>query len=869
MADYDARDADTRYNPRAIEERWLKAWQDKKAFATPDKGEPFYILEMFPYPSGALHMGHVRNYTIGDVFARFHRMQGRRVLHPMGWDALGLPAENQAIKERVAPQIRTPKNIEEMKAQMERLGLAYDWSREIGTYEPEYYHWNQWFFIKFFEKNLVYRRQSTVNWCPGCNTVLANEQVRDDGECWRGHPGVTTRSIPEWAFKITHYAEQLLQDLDQLKAWPSRIVTQQRNWIGKSVGARVRFPVHGHDASIEIFTTRVDTIYGCTYVVLAPEHPLALEITTPEQRGSVDAFIEAQRKIDKLERTAEGAPKEGVLTGATATHPYTGRRIPIWLANFVVADYGTGAVMSVPAHDQRDFEFAEKYQLPIEPVIWPEGGQLDSPLGAAFTLDGVVRNSGPFDGLTSADARPRMADHAAQMGFGERAVTWHLRDWGFSRQRYWGTPIPIVYCDACGVVPLSESDLPVILPDFDAVNLTGEGGAPLAKLPSFFEAKCPRCGGPGRRETETMDTFVDSAWYFARFLSPRYAEGPFEPEEAKTWLPIDVYVGGPEHAVMHLLYFRFWTKAMRDLGLLEIDEPATRLITQGMVNAEAVRCPTHGYIPAADIKQKDATERVCSTCGKALTVAVEKMSKSKYNGVDPMELIDQYGADTARLYTLFAAPPEKDLEWNPDGVEGISRFMGRVFRVMQAQRKRAGSVSPTSTMAGLSGSNAEVRRAVHRTLAKVTEEVGARNHFNTAIAAMMELVNTFHDHKLHLEGDIEPGVVNESMRTLGCMLAPLAPFLAEEIWSAFGGDGLVLHARWPSPDPEAIRLQSVTVAVQVNGKVRAQVELPVEAGQADAIAAAKAEVNVKKWLEGKTIRKEIFVPRRLINFVVS
>ena len=859
------------YDPKALEARWQKAWNEAHASVTTGHGEPFYILEMFPYPSGDLHMGHVRVYTIGDVFARFMRMQGHDVLHPMGWDSLGLPAENQAILEKIAPQVRTPKNIERMRAQMQRLGLAYDWGRELATHRPEYYRWNQWFFIKFLERGLVYRRETQVNWCPGCNTVLANEQVRDGNVCWRGHEGVTTRKVPEWAFKITAYAEELLKDLDQLSDWPERVVTQQRNWIGKSIGAKVKFPVVGSNRAIEVFTTRVDTIYGCTYVVLAPEHPLALELTTPDRKAEVATFIDRTRKKDKIERTAEGAPKEGVFTGTKAQNPYTGQNVPVWLANFVLGDYGTGAVMSVPAHDQRDFEFATAYKLAIKPVIYPADGKpLATPLAAAFTDDGILKDSAQFSGLTSAAARERMAAFARDKGFGEPSVTWHLRDWGFSRQRYWGTPIPVVYCDEHGAVPLPESALPVVLPDFDTVELTGQGGAPLAKLPTFYETTCPKCGKRARRETETMDTFVDSSWYYARYLSPNDASAPLNPQLAQTWLPVNVYVGGPEHAVMHLLYFRFWHKVMRDMGLVKSDEPVRRLITQGMVNAAAFKCPAHGYAKAVDFRDKSQAERKCPKCGNLLAVAIEKMSKSKYNGIDPMDLIETYGADTARLYTLFAAPPEKDLEWSPEGVDGLFRFAVRVHRLIAAQTTRVRTATLRTSNQGLAHADAEVRSALHRTLAKVTDEVAVRNHFNTAIAAMMELVNTLYDRHFHEETcSIDAGVARESLLTLSQMLAPFAPHLAEEIWAGAGGAGLVCQSRWPKADPDAVAKKTISVAVQVNGKLRGQVSVPADLVEAEIVALAKGDENVARHLEGKTLKKQVYVPGRLVNFVVA
>ncbi len=861
---------DIRYNPSEFENKWQTAWTEAGAFKTRGEGEPYYVLEMFPYPSGSLHMGHVRNYTIGDVFARYLRMQGKDVLHPMGWDALGLPAENQAIKEKVAPQIRTPKNIEQMKVQMTQLGLAYDWSREIGTFLPEYYRWNQWFFIKMLEKGLIYRRQSTVNWCPGCQTILANEQVREGDICWRGHEGVTKKQVPEWAFKITDYAEELLQDLDQLKEWPDRIVTQQRNWLGKSIGAKVFFPLVGRDEKVEIFTTRVDTIYGCTYVVLAPEHPMALTLTTDEHKEEVKAFIETQRNIDKIERMAEGVPKEGVFTGAMAVNPYTGEEVPVWLANFVLADYGTGAVMSVPAHDQRDFEFAHKYDLEIKAVIGPaDGTQLPEPLDAAHTVDGILFNSAQFSDKTSEEARAAMAEFAATENFGEKATTWHLRDWGFSRQRYWGTPIPIIYCDEHGAVPAKEEDLPIILPDFKDIELGKAGGAPLSRLPSFYETTCPICNAPAKRETETMDTFVDSAWYFARFISPKHTLAPFDKAEAERFLPVDVYVGGPEHAVMHLLYFRFWTKVMRDMGMVTIDEPVKRLITQGMVNSTAYKCPTHGYLPAKDYRDQKDDALKCKECGKVLSVGVEKMSKSKYNGIDPMDLIERYGADVARLYTLFAAPPQKDLEWNPDGVEGIYRFVTRVYKLAAIQQERIkGAQAPTS-MDGLKGADKAVRQALHRTLAKATEEIGERIHFNTAIAAMMELLNTLSEHKMNDGKSVSPGVAREVILNLSKILSPLAPHLAEEIWSMAGGEGLVAVSPWPVIDPEAVKQESMKIAVQVNGKLRAQIEIPADSDQAMALETAKADAKVARYLEEGTLRKEIYIKGRLVNLVVS
>lgn len=879
----DAQSTSQAYDAAALEPRWQQAWASARADACDGEGEAFYVLEMFPYPSGELHMGHVRNYTVGDVFARFARLQGKQVLHPMGWDSLGLPAENQAILEKIPPQVRTPKNIARMRTQMQRLGLSYDWDREIASYQPAYYRWNQWFFLQLLKKDLVYRRQSQVNWCPGCQTILANEQVLDDATCWRGHSGVTTRSIPEWAFRITAYAEELLAGLDTLGAWPDRITSQQRHWIGKSQGARVHFaletPPAGHAkaaSGIDVFTTRLDTIYGCTYVVLAPEHPLALAVTTDAQKADVQAFVERMRQQDDIVRTAEGTPKEGIFTGAYAIHPYTKAKVPVWLANFVLADYGTGAVMSVPAHDVRDFVFAKQYDLPIKAVIAPVDSEpVAEPLTDAATGEGRVTDGGPATGQLSAEARTTLAGMAHSQGFGEATTNWHLRDWGFSRQRYWGTPIPIIYCETHGAVPVPEADLPVVLPDFKDIELTGEGGAPLAKQPSFWQVPCPTCGKPARRETETMDTFVDSAWYFARYLSPNDDAQPFSKAAAKARLPVDIYVGGPEHAVMHLLYFRFFTRAMRDLGLVTIDEPVRRLITQGMVNAPAYRCPKHGYQPAVAHQHQAVGERRCGKCDTALEVGIEKMSKSKYNGVDPIDLIGRYGADTARLYVLFASPPEKDLEWSAEGVEGLYRFVGRIWRLLVAQDATLQTqLTLPKDASALRPQEQATRRATHRTLRRVGEELTTRNHFNTAIAAMMEMVNALHEQRMH-EGNqthrpegVMPAVAQEALQFLAQMLTPFAPHLAECLWSGAGGQGLVVQSRWPDVDASAIEEHNVTIALQVQGKLRGNVVVEKNAGKDAIEKVARADDNVARHLEKMQVVKVIYVPGRLMNFVV-
>jgi leucyl-tRNA synthetase len=659
-----------RYEPKSIEARWQRRWEEAGTFQAGRRleAEPRYVLEMFPYPSGAMHMGHARVYTIGDALARWQRMKGFDVLHPIGFDALGLPAENAALKDGRHPAERTAENIVAFRADLKRLGYAFDWTREVVTADPAYYRWNQWFFVKMLERGLVYRRQGKANWCTGCLTVIANEQVVDDNLCERCSSPVVEKVIPEWAFRITAYAQDLLDGLDGLTAWPERITTMQRNWIGKSVGAEVDFAVAGAAEPVKVFTTRLDTIYGCTYLVLAPEHPLVGGLTRPERRGEVEAFVARMRRTEASERTGEGAPKEGVFTGAMAVHPYTGAEVPVWIANFVLAEYGTGAVMSVPAHDQRDFEFARRYGLAVRTVIQPADGQrtpVGEALTAATTEDGVTEGSGPFSGLPSATARERMAAHAAASGFGGATVRWHLRDWGFSRQRYWGTPIPIVYCEKHGAVPVPLHELPVELPP--QAIITGTGEPPLAKVPAFVETTCPRCGGPARRETETMDTFVDSSWYYARYLSPHDEAQPFDPALARRWLPVDVYVGGPEHAVMHLLYFRFWHRVMHELGLTAEREPCTRLVTQGIVNGPDGR----------------------------------KMSKRWGNVVQPGSMVDRFGADTVRLFMLFAAPPEKDIDWSDEQVDGLFRFLSRVWRLFVVHQGAFGA--PGEAAAGALG----------------------------------------------------------------------------------------------------------------------------------------------------------------------
>ncbi|HUL59372.1 MAG TPA: leucine--tRNA ligase, partial [Anaeromyxobacteraceae bacterium] len=746
------------------------------------------------------------------------------------------PAENAAIKDGRHPAERTAENIVSFRAEMKRLGYSFDWEREIVTADPGYYRWNQWFFLKMLERGIVYRRQGKANWCTGCNTVIANEQVVDDNRCERCGSPVVEKVIPEWAFRITAFAQDLLDGLDQLGQWPERVTTMQRNWIGKSAGAEVDFAVAGSAERIKVFTTRVDTIYGCTYVVLAPEHPLVEKVTDAAHRAEVKAFVERMRRTDVLERTGEEAPKEGVFTGAFAVNPFDGEKVPVWIANFVLAEYGTGAVMSVPAHDQRDLEFARKYRLPVRVVIQPAAGERLPPgdaLPRASTEDGVTESSGPFSGLPSSKARDRMGAFAKEQGFGEATVRWHLRDWGFSRQRYWGTPIPIIYCPDHGPVPVPEKDLPVVLPP--QAIITGTGEPPLAKVPEFVNTTCPRCGKPARREVETMDTFVDSSWYHARYLSPKDDQRPFEPAMAKRWLPIDVYVGGPEHAVMHLLYFRFWHRVMHQLGLTFEDEPCTRLVTQGIVNGPD---------------------------GK-------KMSKRWGNVVAPGPMVDRLGADTVRLFMLFAAPPEKDIDWSDEQVDGLFRFLARVWRLFHARQDCF--AAPAAALPQAAGAFLELRRRTHRTVKRVTEGMEGDMKYNTGIAALMELVNALY--ALEPATDADRAAVREALSALATLLAPFAPHAAEELWHEVQGeaarDRLLADEPWPSFDPALVAADVVTIAVQVNGKLRGEVQAPVSAGEAEVRALAEAEDRVRAHLAGKTVRKVVFVPKRLVNFVVG
>ena len=848
-----------RYDANAVESKWQEEWaRDKTYKVSEDPGrEKFYLLEMFPYPSGRIHMGHVRNYSIGDVVARFKRLQGYNVLHPMGWDAFGMPAENAAIQHGTHPAQWTYENIANMRVQLKKMGLSYDWDRELATCDVSYYKWEQLIFLKMFEKGLAYKKSSSVNWCPDCQTVLANEQV-EEGRCWRCDNEVEQKELEQWFFKITDYAEELLEDTYNLPGWPEPVLIMQRNWIGRSTGCEIDFPLEDSLKKIRVFTTRQDTLFGATFMSLAPEHPLAGELTVAERRAEVEAFIARVRRQDKIKRTSDEQEKEGVFTGSYCINPVTRQRMPIYLANFVLMDYGTGAVMAVPTHDQRDFEFARKYELPLTVVIQPEGDPLEpAVMKEAWTGTGRLVNSGAFDGLDNELAKEKIADYLAKEGIGEKTVNYRLRDWGVSRQRYWGTPIPIIYCDVCGVVPVPEQDLPVVLPT--DVPFTGEGGSPLAKSGSFINVPCPHCGEAARRETDTFDTFVESSWYFARYTCPDFPSGPIDRQAAEYWLPVDQYIGGIEHAVMHLLYARFFTKVLRDLGLMQVDEPFANLLTQGMVCMETRSCPEHGWLFPDEV-----VEGKCAKCGReAVGGRNEKMSKSKKNVVDPDHLIARYGADTARLFSLFAAPPEKDLEWNEQGVEGCYRFLNRVWRAFYENRDLLEQEPVTPEGAGEGRS---LRRITHRTIRKVTEDIDGRFHFNTAIAAVMELVNAIY---ALAEKKSCPGALREALEATVRLLSPFVPHIAAELWSCLGHEESLEAAGWPAWDAAALTEDEKTIVVQVNGKVRGKVTVAAGADEDAVRAAALAEANVVRFIEGRTVRKVVVVPGRLVNVVVS
>ena len=848
-----------RYQPNAIEEKWQGIWKENKTYKVSEQSDKpkYYLLEMFPYPSGRIHMGHVRNYSIGDVVARYKRLRGFNVLHPMGWDAFGMPAENAAIQHGTHPAKWTFENIDNMRAQLKKMGLSYDWDREFATCDPEYYRWEQLIFLKMLERGLAYKKSSSVNWCPDCQTVLANEQV-EEGCCWRCDNEVVDKELEQWFFKITDYTEELLAETENLSGWPDPVLTMQRNWIGRSTGCEIDFTLVDSNETIRVFTTRQDTLWGATFMSLAPEHPLATSLATPDREAEVKAFISKVRRQDKVKRTADDFEKEGVFTGSYCINPVTGAKMPIFLANFVLMDYGTGAVMAVPTHDQRDFEFARKYDLPLVVVIQPEGETFDpATMAEAWTGPGLMVNSGRFDGMENQAAKEEIADFLEQEGLGKKTVNYRLRDWGVSRQRYWGTPIPVIYCQQCGVVPVPEQDLPVELPR--DVAFSGEGGSPLAQHDSFVNVPCPKCGGAARRETDTFDTFVESSWYFARYACSDYDQAPLDRDAADYWLPVDQYIGGIEHAVMHLLYSRFFTKVMRDLGYLSADEPFQRLLCQGMVCMETLSCPEHGWLYPEEV-----ADGTCHHCGKPANAGRnEKMSKSKKNVVDPDNIIKRYGADTARLFTLFASPPEKDLEWKDQGVEGCYRFLNRVWRLVADNHAL---LTSTASNAPASGPGIDLRRQVHQTIKKVTEDVDGRFHFNTAIAAVMELINGINAFEAKAD---HPGVMREAIESIVRLLNPFVPHITSELWELLGHRETLDELGWPTWDEAALKQDEVLIVVQVNGKVRGKINVPTAAGQDDVVDVAKQDANVARFLEDKALRKAIYVPGRLLNLVVG
>ncbi|MGH7927693.1 MAG: leucine--tRNA ligase, partial [Candidatus Binatia bacterium] len=754
--------------------------------------------------------------------------------------------------------------------QLQRIGLSYDWEREVATCEPDYYRWNQWIFLQFYKRGLAYKKRSSVNWCPSCETVLANEQVIE-GACWRCDSAVEQKELEQWFFRITDYAEELLSDLARLDGWPEKVVTMQRNWIGKSTGAEIQFPLVNRKESLTVFTTRQDTVFGATFVSIAAEHPLALDLCRgTEQEAAVREFVERIGKTSQSQRGAEEDEKEGVFTGAYCRNPFTGEEMPIWVANFVLMAYGTGAVMAVPAHDQRDFEFARKYGLPIRVVITPASQRLQAEaMTEAYVDDGVMVESGGFSGLSNAEGKEKIASYLEEKGWGKKAIRFRLRDWGVSRQRYWGTPIPIIYCATCGIVPVPEADLPVALPK--DVPFTGKGRSPLAESQSFAQVDCPNCHQKARRETDTMDTFVDSSWYFLRFVSARYAAAPFDPEKGAYWMPVDQYIGGVEHAVLHLLYARFFTKALRDLGLAKIDEPFANLLTQGMVSKETYHCSIHGWLFPTELAGSEKPGWRCPECQRLVEKGrVEKMSKSKKNIVDPEDLINAYGADTARLFTLFAAPPEKDLEWSDQGVEGGYRFLSRLWRFVY-QHREALAAARSDTQAGeLSGELRELRRVIHRTIKKVTDDIEERYHFNTAIAAIMELFNAVsgvaQGGQLAAE---RAGLVKSGVETTVILLAPFVPHIASELWEHLGHRERLDGAAWPAYSPQALQMDELLIVIQVNGKVRGRITVPADISQKRLEEIALTDERVRAFLDGKKILRLVYVPRRLVNIVLE
>jgi len=864
------------YQPREIEAAAQSYWDEHKSFEVSEQPgkDTYYCLSMFPYPSGKLHMGHVRNYTIGDVIARYQRMQGKNVLQPMGWDAFGMPAENAAMKNNVAPAKWTYENIAYMKAQLKSLGLAIDWSREVTTCKPDYYRWEQWLFTRLFEKGVIYRKNGTVNWDPADQTVLANEQVID-GRGWRSGALIEKREIPMYYFKITDYADELLESLDELPGWPEQVKTMQRNWIGKSRGMEVQFPYDeasiGQAGALKVFTTRPDTLMGATYVAVAAEHPLAT--LAAQGNPALQAFIDECKSGSVAEADIATQEKKGVATSLRVRHPLTGETLPVWVANYVLMHYGDGAVMAVPAHDERDFEFASKYQLPIKAVVRTSAGdEVGSEWQAAYGEHGQLINSGEFDGLDFAGAFDAIEAALISKELGKSRTQFRLRDWGISRQRYWGCPIPIIHCPSCGDVPVPEDQLPVTLPE----NVVPDGaGSPLARMPEFYECSCPKCGSAAKRETDTMDTFVESSWYFARYASPNYEGGLVDPKAANHWLPVDQYIGGIEHAILHLLYARFFHKLMRDEGLVSSNEPFKNLLTQGMVVAETYyRVASNGgkdWFNPADVEvERDAKAKIIGarlkTDGLPVEIGgTEKMSKSKNNGVDPQAMIDAYGADTCRLFMMFASPPDMSLEWSDSGVEGASRFLRRVWRLAQAHV--AQGLPAKVEFSALNDAQKAVRRATHSAIRQASIDVGQHHKFNTAIAQVMTLMNVLE--KASQETGLDRALIQEGLEAVALILAPITPHISHELWRDLGHAGAVIDAGWPTVDESALVQDSIQLVIQVNGKLRGQIEMPAGASREEVEAAARSNENVLRFTEGLTIRKVIVVPGKLVNIVAN
>jgi len=869
---------DTRYNPQQIEPKWQQVWAEKQLDKVSNDAigadkKKFYALSMFPYPSGDLHMGHVRNYTITDVIARYKRMQGYQVLHPMGWDAFGLPAENAAIDRNTHPAKWTYANIDNMRSQLQQVGLSYDWNRELATCSPDYYKWTQWIFLQFLEAGLAYQKEAKVNWDPIDQTVIANEQVDNEGRSWRSGAIVEKRKLRQWFFKITDYAEQLLQDLDKLTDWPSNVKIMQANWIGKSIGAELSFaivnpvgaihelPLQTDCEKITVFTTRPDTVYGVSYVVLAPEHPLVETLTNTAQKEAVEAFIQEVKNLSEIDRTSDDRPKRGVAIGASVINPFTGKEVPIWIADYVLFEYGTGAVMGVPAHDVRDFAFAKQYNLPIQTVITSNSplsmGEGQGVKKSAYTEAGIMVNSGEFDGLNSVTAKTKIIELAETNQWGTAKITYRLRDWLISRQRYWGCPIPVIHCPNCGIVPVPHEHLPVQLPE--NVELTGRGASPLKQLDSWVNVDCPKCGTPAKRETDTMDTFIDSSWYFLRFADAKNAQEIGDRHALNNWLPVDQYVGGVEHAILHLLYSRFMTKVLRDRGLLTFDEPFTRLLTQGMVQGLTYMNPNKSgkdkWVASALVDPKDPKD---PKTGEPLQVLFATMSKSKGNGVSPVEAIAKYGADTLRMFTLFKAPPEKDLEWEDADVEGQQRFLNRVWRLVSsfAETKQHGISKKIDK---------NLRRAIHIAIKEVSEDFDGGYQLNTAISEMMKLSNALQDSE-----DKSSATFLEGIETLLTLLAPFAPHIAEELWSLIGHTDSIHLQPWLTHDPDALIVDEITLVIQINGKIRGSLQVPSSASNDKQALEeyARSSEAAQKYLEGKEIKKVIAVAGKLVNFVV-